>query len=61
MKKDYKTTTLGVATIITALSSALIAFLDGNPATTFDLGTLIAAVTAGVGLIMAKDSTPKVD
>ena len=32
MKKDYKTTALGVATIITAVSSALIALLDGNPA-----------------------------
>ena len=61
MKKDYKTTALGVATIITAVSSALIALLDGNPATTFDIGTVIAAVTAGIGLICAKDSTPKVD
>lgn len=55
-KPNIKTTVLGVATILTAVSSALIAILDGDPATSFDIGSVIAAVTAGIGLIVAKDA-----
>lgn len=54
--KNFKTTALGIATILTALSSAAMAFLDGDPATNFDIAAIIAAVTAGVGLIVAKDA-----
>ena len=54
--KNFKTTALGVATILTALSSAAMALLDGDPATNFDIAAIIAAVTAGVGLIVAKDA-----
>jgi hypothetical protein len=56
MNKNMKTTALGVATILTALSSAVVALLDGDPATTFDIAAVIAACTAGIGLIMAKDA-----
>lgn len=56
MKNNVKTTVLGIATIVTALSSAIMAMLDGNPATTFDVAAVIAACTAGLGLIMAKDA-----
>jgi uncharacterized membrane protein YhiD involved in acid resistance len=56
--KNAKTTILGIATILTAVSSALIALLDGNPATSFDVGSVIAAITAGIGLIAAKDANP---
>ena len=59
MKTNMKTTILGIATILTALSSAAIALLDGNPATTFDVGAVAAAVTAGLGLIFAKDAEKK--
>lgn len=55
-KPNIKTTVLGIATILTAVSSALIAILDGDPATSFDIGSVIAAVTAGIGLIVAKDA-----
>ena len=54
--KNFKTTALGIATILTAISSAVMAFLDGDPATNFDIAAVIAAVTAGVGLIVAKDA-----
>jgi hypothetical protein len=56
MNKNMKTTTLGIATILAALSSAVMAFLDGDPATNFDITAVIAACTAGIGLIMAKDA-----
>jgi hypothetical protein len=59
MKSNMKTTVLGIATILTAVSSAAIALLDGDPATTFDIGSVIAAITAGIGLIMAKDAEKK--
>jgi hypothetical protein len=56
MKSNMKTTVLGIATIVTAVSSAVMALLDGNPATTFDVAAVIAACTAGLGLIVAKDA-----
>ncbi len=61
MKKpyDFKTTALGIATILTVLSAAVVAFLDGDPATNFDIATVIAGITAGVGLILAKDAEKK--
>ena len=54
--KNTKTTVLGVATILTAVSSAVMAMVDNDPATTFDIAAVIAAVTAGIGLIFAKDA-----
>ena len=50
-----KTTILGIATIVAAVSSAVVSFLKTGYA---DYGTLIAAVTAGIGLIKASDATP---
>jgi len=57
MKKNPKTTVLGIATILTAVSSAVIALLDNDPATVFDVASVVAAVTAGLGLILAKDAS----
>jgi hypothetical protein len=61
MKKptDFKTTALGVATILTVLSAAVVALFDGDPATNFDIATVVAGVTAGLGLIFAKDAEKK--
>jgi hypothetical protein len=59
MKQNLKTTVLGIATIVTAVSSAVIALIDGDPATTFDVASVIAAITAGLGLVMAKDADKK--
>jgi hypothetical protein len=54
--KNMKTTVLGVCTIVTAVSSAIMALFDGDPATTFDVAAVVAAITAGLGLIVAKDA-----
>jgi hypothetical protein len=51
-----KTTILGVASIVAAVSSALVSFLESGYA---DYGTLTAAVIAGIGLIKAADATKK--
>jgi hypothetical protein len=57
--KNSRTTTLGILTIITAVASAITALVDTDPNTIPDWGSVVAAVTAGVGLIFAKDATPK--
>jgi hypothetical protein len=57
--KNAKTTILGICTIVTAVASAIMALIDSNPATNFDIATVVAAIMAGVGLIMAKDADPK--
>ena len=50
--KDWKTTTLGVLGLITAIAGAAKTVLaGGNP----DLAVLIPAIIAGWGLIHAKD------
>lgn len=53
---SWKTTLLGVCTIITAIGAAGKAVLDGDPSTTFDMATTAAAVMSGVGLIFARDN-----
>jgi len=57
MTKNLKTTATGVLTIVIAVASAVLGFLKSG--TIPDFGTLIAAVTAGVGLILAKDAPAK--
>lgn len=56
MKTSPKTTVLGICTILTALSAAVMAWVDNDPTTVVDLASLIAACTAGLGLILAKDA-----
>ena len=52
---NWKTTLLGFATIVVALGTAVQGYLGhGAP---LDLGILISTVTAGVGLILAKDAS----
>lgn len=57
--KNSKTTFAGIGVILVAVGTALKAIFDGDPATTFDLATTITAVSAGVGLILAKDASNK--
>lgn len=52
---SYRTSILGIIAIVTALTNAAQAIFDGDPATVFDLDTTIAAVAAGIGLIVARD------
>ena len=42
-----------------AVGGALKALFDGDPSSNVDLAATIAAVTAGVGLIAAKDAEKK--
>jgi uncharacterized membrane protein len=54
--KNWKTTAAGVGAILCAIGSALGALSAGTPV---DYTPVIAAVLAGVGLIVAKDSATK--
>ena len=57
--KDKNTTIAGIGAILVAVGAVLTAMFDGDPATTADYASAIAAVFAGVGLILAKDSANK--
>ena len=54
--KNTKTTLAGVGAILVAVGGALRAAFDGDPTTNLDIAATSAAVTAGFGLIMAKDA-----
>lgn len=56
--ENKNTTIAGVGAILVAVGSVLTAMFDGDPATAADFASAIAAVIAGVGLIMAKDAKP---
>lgn len=55
MTKNWKTTTLGILTILGALTAAGTAILDGDPLTTVNIEATFTAIVAGIGLIVAKD------
>jgi hypothetical protein len=57
--KNTKTTLAGIGAILVAVGGALKALFDGDPSSNVDLAATIAAVTAGVGLIAAKDAEKK--
>lgn len=57
--KNTKTTIAGIGAILVAVGGALKALFDGDPSTNPDLTSTIAAISAGVGLIMAKDASEK--
>ena len=59
--KNTKTTLAGIGAILVAIGGALKALFDGDPSTNIDLASTIAAVTAGFGLIMAKDASEKLE
>jgi hypothetical protein len=54
--KNIKTTLLGVGVILATIGGALKALFDGDSTTNIDIPTIIAGVSAGVGLILAKDA-----
>lgn len=56
---NWKTTAAGVGAILVAVGGALKALFDGDPATNLDVAATIAAITAGIGLIAAKDAEKK--
>lgn len=59
--KNTKTTLAGIGAVLVAIGGAMKALFDGDPSTNLDITTTIAAVTAGIGLIMAKDAEKKAE
>lgn len=57
--KNNKTTLAGIGAILVAVGAALKAAFDGDPATTLDLTSTVTAISAGIGLILAKDASNK--
>ena len=53
---NWKTPLAGVGAILIAVGGALKSVFDGDPSTNLDIAATIAAVTAGIGLIWAKDA-----
>ena len=52
--KNWKTTGAGIGAILVAIGSVLTSISDSLPV---DYTTAIAAILAGIGLIVAKDAT----
>jgi hypothetical protein len=59
--KNTKTTLAGIGAILVAVGGALKALFDGDPTTSVDPAATIAAISAGIGLVMAKDATEKLE
>jgi len=56
---NKNTTLAGIGAILIAVGAALKALFDGDPTTIFDLTSTITAISAGIGLILAKDASNK--
>jgi hypothetical protein len=54
--KSWKTTTAGIATIISAIALQVAHLLDNDPETVADWPVCIAAMIAGFGFILARDN-----
>lgn len=55
--KNWKTTILGVTTILGAVLNVVRCLIDGDPSTNADWASTAAAITAGWGLIHAADAS----
>lgn len=55
MKASWRTTTAGLGAILVAIGSAVTAHFDSDPQTISDWGAVVAAIIAGVGLMLARD------
>jgi putative effector of murein hydrolase len=53
---SWKTTGLGLGTILAAVGTALAAYLDDDPESMPNIEILVTAITAGLGLIFARDN-----
>lgn len=56
IKASWRTTVLGITTILAALASVAQAIADNDPATNPDFTVAIAAIMSGIGLIFARDN-----
>ena len=55
MKASYRTFISGVSVILIAIGPAIKALFDSDPSTNPDWNLVVAAITAGVGLMFARD------
>jgi hypothetical protein len=53
--KSWKTTAAGIAGIVAAVALAVSHQFDADPTTAADWGAALAALSAGVGLLFARD------
>ena len=51
-----RTTTLGIVGILTTVLAAAKALLDNDPTTNPDWTMVISSITAGIGLVFARDN-----
>ena len=56
MKQSWKTTAAGIAAIVAAAATAVVALFDADPTTVPDWGAVAAACMAGLGLVFARDN-----
>ena len=54
--KSWRTTVLGITTIIAAVAGLVQAMLDADPSTNPDMTVAVAAILSGLGLIFARDA-----
>ena len=54
--KSWKTTLAGIAAIVAAVATAVSAQFDNDTATVPDWTLVIGMITAGVGLVLARDN-----
>jgi hypothetical protein len=54
--RSWRTTTAGIASIVAAVSTALVAITDNDPLTVPDWGALGALLALGLGLVAARDN-----
>ena len=58
---NRNTTIAGIGSILVAIGGVLVAMFDGDATTAPDFTTAVAAVIAGIGLILAKDAKQGTD
>lgn len=54
--KSWRTSAAGIIAIVVAVLGAFQALIDGNPNTNPDWTAVIASVSAGIGLLKARDN-----
>jgi hypothetical protein len=54
--RSWRTTTAGIASIVAAVATALVAITDNDPLTVPDWGALGGLLALGLGLVAARDN-----
>jgi len=59
--KNIRSTLLGIGTILGAVAMALVAMFDGDPTTVVNIEATIAAISAGIGLMLMREEAQHVE